>query len=153
MGGTGGGGGLGNIKRLEAAANRALERRRRNVFISFAHEDIDEVNLLRGQAKNEKSDMDFIDRSLQAPFDSRRADYIRNRLEDRIKQASMTVVYLSNDTASSEWVAWEVKTSVELGKDVVAVHAGNNPPSKLPPFVKEHGIKVVPWSKLSDEIR
>lgn len=153
MGGNGGGGGLGNIKRLEDVANQALGRRRRNVFISFAYEDIDEVNLLRGQAKNENSDMDFIDRSLQAPFDSRRADYIRNRLEDRINQASMTVVYLSNDTETSDWVAWEVKKSVELGKAVVAVHSGNNPPSKLPSFVNEHGIKVVPWSKLPDEIK
>ena len=153
MGGSGGGRSLGDIKRLEAVANQALQRKRRNIFISFSHEDIDEVNLLRGQAKNEQSDIDFIDRSLQAPFNSTRADYIRRRLEDRINQASMTVVYLSEDTSGSDWVAWEVRKSVELGKDVVAVYAGSTSPSNLPPFVKEHGIRVVPWSRLADEIR
>ena len=153
MGGDGGGRSLGDIKRLEAVANQALERKRRNVFISFAHEDIDEVNLLRGQAKNDQSDINFIDRSLQAPFNSTRAEYIRSRLEDRINQASMTVVYLSKDTQSSKWVTWEVKKSVELGKDVIAVHAGKRPPSKLPSFVKKYNIKVVPWNKLSDEVK
>ena len=153
MGGNGAGGSLGDIRRLEAVANQALQRKRRNIFISFSYEDINEVNLLRGQAKNEHSDIDFIDRSLQAPFDSTRADYIRRRLEDRINQASMTVVYLSEDTPSSDWVAWEVKKSVELGKDVVAVYAGNTSPSNLPSFVKEYRIRVVPWSRLADEIR
>ena len=153
MGGDGGPRGLGDVKRLEAVANEALERKRRNVFISFAHEDINEVNLLRGQAKNEQSDLDFIDRSLQAPFNSSRADYIRSRLGDRINQASMTVVYLSEDTRRSKWVAWEVRKSIELKKDVMAVHAGDRPPSRLPSFIKKYRIKVVPWSKLADEVK
>ena len=152
MGGSGNGGRLGNIERLEEVAKQALERERRNVFISFAYEDLDEVNLLRGQAKNEQTDINFIDRSLRSPFDSARADYIRDRLEDRIKQTSMTVVYLSKDTANSKWVAWEVEKSVELGKEVVAVHAGNRSPSPLPPFIQKHTIKVVPWSKLAEEL-
>ena len=153
MGGNGGGRSLGDIKRLEAVANQALERKRRNIFISFAFEDVNEVNLLRGQAKNDQTDIEFIDRSLQAPFNSTRGDYIRSRLEERINQASMTVVYLSKDTRGSEWVAWEVKKSIELEKVVVAVHAGDNPPSKLPSFVKEYGIKVVPWSRLAGEVK
>ena len=65
----------------------------------------------------------------------------------------MTIIYLSNDTRRSEWVAWEVRKSIELGKDIVAVHTGDRPPSRLPSFIREHGIKVVPWSKLADEIK
>ena len=152
MGGGGGGGSLGNIERLEAVANRALERRRRNIFISFAYEDIDEVNLLRGQARNENSDIDFIDRSLKAPFNSNRAEYIRNRLEDRIKQSSMTVVYLSEHTRNSKWVDWEVKKSVELGKEICAVHVGSRPPSQLPTCIERYGVKVVPWRRLANEL-
>ena len=55
----GGGSGLrsnGNIKSLVERAKKELrkgeDQGRRNEFISFAYEDIDEVNLLRGQAKN-----------------------------------------------------------------------------------------------------
>ena len=151
MGGSGSGQ-LGDLKRLEKVAKEALERKRRNVFISFSSEDLNEVNLLRAQAKNEKSDVEFVDRSLQSPFDSTRALYIRNRLEDRINQASMTVVYISDHTPASKWVDWEVKKSLELGKDVVAVHSGSTRPRKLPNCVIEHGIKVIPWRKLADEI-
>ena len=111
MGGSGSGQ-LGDLKRLEKVAKEALERKRRNVFISFSSEDLNEVNLLRAQAKNEKSDVEFVDRSLQSPFDSTRALYIRNRLEDRINQASMTVVYISDHTPASKWVDWEVKKAL-----------------------------------------
>ena len=152
MGGSSGGGRLGNIKRLEAVAKEALERRRRNVFISFAHEDLNEVNLLRGQARNEQSDINFVDRSVHTPYDSSRAEYIRGRLADRINQASMTVVYLSRDTAGSDWVRWEVEKSLELGKKVIAVHSGKRSPGNVPKFIEQHGIRVVPWSRLPGEL-
>lgn len=153
MGGSGGGHRLGDIERLKSVASEALERKRRNIFISFAHEDLNEVNLLRGQAKNDNSEIDFVDRSVQSPFDSRRAEYIRDRLEQRINQASMTVVYLSQDTPDSRWVAWEVRKSLELGKDVIAVHAGERPPPRMPDFIRTNGIKVVSWSELPGEIK
>ena len=155
MGGSGGSGGsgrLGNIRRLEAVANEALERKRRNVFISFAHEDLNEVNLLRGQAKNEQNDINFIDRSVHTPYNSSRAEYIRERLEERINQASMTVVYLSKDTADSRWVEWEVKKSLELGKRVIAVHAGRVRPTNIPEFIGQHSIRIVPWSRLASQL-
>src|SRR5258708_33472717 len=113
--GDGGGGGrtsLGDVKSLMDKAReeirRGEEQARKNVFLSFAYEDVNEVNLLRGQAKNENSQIEFNDRSVQEPFDSERADYIRQKLRERINQASTTVVYLSRDTENSSWVRWEV---------------------------------------------
>ena len=154
MGGGGGSGGrLGNIKHLEEIAKEALARKRRNVFISFSFDDIDEVNLLRGQAKNDNSDIEFIDRSVRVEFKSAKADYIKDRLVDRINQASMTVVYLSSNTQDSTWVNWEVQRSLDLGKDIVAVHSGNTPPSNLPSFISRHNIAVVPWSTLPDILK
>ena len=68
MGGGGGGGWnqLGNISALEQKARDALTSGKRNVFISFATEDINEVNLLRAQAKNDNSDIEFNDHSVCA---------------------------------------------------------------------------------------
>ena len=64
MGGGGGGGRdltPDELDRLEDVARKKLKQgdlpEKRNVFISFASEDMDEVNLLRGQAKNESSDL------------------------------------------------------------------------------------------------
>lgn len=140
----------------EAEAKRILEQERaskRNLFISFATDDIDEVNLLRGQARNENSPISFVDRSVREPINSERADYIKLRITERIRQSSMTAVYLSDATANSQWVDWEVKKSLELGKKVIAVHAGDNPPSKLPSSVVDNKIDVVPWKDLSKHLQ
>lgn len=156
MGGGGGGGmnTLGDIRSLEEKAKEALKggQGKKNVFISFAAEDLDEVNLLRAHAANEKSDIEFKDYSVKEPYDSERAEYIKQKLRERINQASTTVVYLSGNTAQSKWVKWEVEKSIELGKRVIAIHAGDKPPGKQPGWVKEHGVKVVPWSKLPKEL-
>jgi hypothetical protein len=153
MGGNGGGGWsrLGDVRALEEKAKEALQGGKRNVFISFATEDMDEVNLLRAHAKNEKSDIEFNDHSVQEPFDSERAEYIKQKIAERINRTSTTVVYLSKNTAQSKWVQWEVEKSLELGKKVIAVHAGDKPTCKVPDWLK--GIKTVAWSKLADELK
>lgn len=157
----GGGGGsnnrtLGDTRDLEDRAKEILKRgetEKKNVFISFAFEDINEVNLLRGQSKNDNSDIEFNDRSIKEPYDSTRGDYIRQKLRERINQCSTTVVYLSEDAAKSKWVAWEVEKSIELGKRVIAVHSGKKPPAQLPPCVRDNKIKVVAWSRLAEELK
>lgn len=151
MGGGGGGGwrSLGDIKALEQRAKEALQGGKRNVFISFAMEDIDEVNLLRAHAKNDNSDIEFNDYSVREPYNSERAEYIRQRITERIERASVTVVYLSPSTAQSDWVRWEVERSIQMGKRVVAVHKSDNPPSGVPAWVGQHGIDVVAWKNLA----
>jgi hypothetical protein len=124
---------------------RSPEGGRRNVFISFTNEDKPLVELLRGQAQKEDSTLDFNDWSLRAPFDSARADYIREGIRERIRQASVTLVYVSDHTAGSKWVNWEVEESVKLGKKVVGVYQGELP-GKLPPAIRKHRIRVIAWS-------
>jgi len=125
---------------------RRAEPQRRSVFISFTSEDLPEVNLLRGQAKNKDIELDFIDRSLQEPFRSENAEYIKRGLRERIRQASVTLVYLSTDTHKSEWVDWEIRESRRQGKGIVAMYAGDKSPVKLPRALSELGIKPVRWS-------
>jgi hypothetical protein len=151
MGGGGGGGpSRANLKGLEDIAKKTLREpekgSRRNVFISFAYEDLAQVNLLRGQSKNENSDIEFNDWSLREPFDSKRADYIRKGIEGRISQSSATLVYISDKTASSKWVNWEINKSIELGKRVIAVYKKGAKPTKICPAIKAHGIKMIPWT-------
>lgn len=153
MGGSGGGRGLvpDELRTLEQRAKKALKDGdgggRRNVFISFSSDDIDEVNLLRGQAKNENSNIEFNDWSLKKPFNSEEANYIKRGIRERIRQSSATIVYLSNKTAGSEWVNWEIQESVAMGKAVVAMHKGNSPPRRLPRAIVDNKIPVVPWNQ------
>ena len=152
MGGSSGGGpSRSDLEKLEQLAKKTLRERedsgRRNVFISFAHEDLAEVNLLRGQARNGDSNLEFNDWSLREPFDSKRADYIKQGIRERIKQSSATLVYVSEKSASSRWVDWEIRESIALGKKVVVMYKGELPRS-LPPAAVEFKdqIKFTPWT-------
>lgn len=137
------------LDRMADAARDALkdaaQPQRRNVFISFDSDDITLVNLLRGQAKNDNIPIEFNDYSLKEPFNSERAEYIKRGIRERIRQASVTMVYLTDKSAQSDWVDWEIRESVKLGKGVLGVYQGDNPPRKLPPAIKELGIKPVRW--------
>ena len=121
------------------------ESGRRNVFISFTNEDKPMVELLRGQAQKEDSTVEFNDWSLRAPFDSERAETIREGIRERIRQASLTLVYVSDHAAKSKWVNWEVEESVKLEKKVVGVYQGEVP-GQLPPAIKKHKIRVIAWT-------
>ena len=154
MGGGGGSNRGPTQEEIRAAEQKAKEAMRegggtgkRNVFISFASEDLDKVNLLRGQAKNENSNIEFNDRSLREPFDSEKAEYIKRGIKDRIQQSSVTIVYVSDATASSKWVNWEIQQSVDMGKKVVAMHQGDTAPSRLPKAIIDNKIPVIPWNQ------
>ena len=155
MGGGGGSGrgGLGDISPLMEKAREELRRGegtvKRNVFLSFTYEDLDEVNLLRGQAKNDRSEIEFNDWSVREPYNSVRAEYIKQKISERISQASVTVVYVSEFTAQSQWVNWEIQESIRQGKTVVAVHKGDVRPLRLPESLGKGSIKVVSWSDLA----
>ena len=145
------GGGLGNldIQRLSEKVKQKLTDAKsdasRHVFISFDHEDLDEVNLLRGQAKNDKVDLQFDDHSVKAPFDSSNADYIKRQIREKIDRCSVTVVYLSEKTASSKWVNWEIEESIKRGKGVIGVYKGDKAPASAPAAFQQNGCKSVKW--------
>jgi hypothetical protein len=151
----GGGGGRGpsrdDLSRLEELARKTLregaEPSKCNVFISFVSEDIDDVNLLQGQAKKESSDIEFNDWSLREPFDSKRAEYIKRGIKDRIERSSVTLVYVSEHTADSKWVDWEIRESVCMGKGVIAVHKGESLPQKVPNALTELKIPIIRWTQ------
>ncbi len=157
MGGGGGGSGsIGDIQSLVDRAKQELRRTeegdRRNVFISFAYEDINEVNLLRAHSKNENCPIEFNDWSVSDPIDSERAPYIKQKILERIQQSSLTVVFLSNSTANSKWVSWEIEESIARGKRVLGVYPQNAKPELLPQSIISHNIKCVPWPDLASTI-
>ena len=150
MGGSSGGGvSSSDLQKLMERAKQKLKEvsgGSRHIFISFAYEDVDEVNLLRGQAKNENTDLQFDDYSVKEAFDSNNADYIKRQIREKIDKASVTLIYLSNSSAKSKWVNWEIEESIKRGKGVVGVFKGDTPPKSLPTAVKDNTIKVVKWS-------
>ncbi len=149
----GGGGGSISSSDMRTLENKAKEKlsqavadSSRHVFISFAYEDVDEVNLLRGQAKNDKTDLEFDDFSVKEAFDSKNADYIKRQIREKIDRCSVTVVYLSGNSAGSKWVNWEIEESIKKGKGVIGVYKGDTPPGNTPAAFKDYKCKAVKWS-------
>lgn len=139
------------LQKLEDEAKKILksgaeESKSSNIFISFVEEDLNDVNLLRGQAKNKNSELEFRDYSVKEPYDSKNADYIKRNIRERIKQSSITIVYVSDSTSKSRWVNWEIEESIKLGKQVLAVYKGDSVPKTLPSALKENNIKPIKWS-------
>ena len=130
-GGSGGGISLGDLSRLQEAAKQKLKEASADssphVFISFSHDDMDEVNLFRGQAKNENTQLQFDDHSVKEPYDSVNADYIKRQIREKIDRASVTVVYVTDNSASSKWVNWEIEESLKRGKGVIGVQREKPP--------------------------
>ena len=124
--------------------NKKIESRRR-IFISFKFEDKRLVDFLRGQAKNKNSELDFIDMSLKYPFNSENAEYIRRGIRARIEKCSVTLVMATKETYKSEWVNWEIKESLRLGKKVIVINKteGGQMPSEV--IRNKDKIKIVPW--------
>jgi hypothetical protein len=118
----------------------------RNVFLSFVEEDLDLVNLLRGQAKNENNDLEFSDYSVKESFDSENANYIRQQIRNLIKKVSVTLCLIGESTYKSRWVNWEVRTSAELGKGLVGVKLHSSWKDKFPQALIDNGGEVVDWN-------
>lgn len=155
----GGGGNLRSIGDIQSLVDKAKQELRegeqagkRNVFISFAYEDVGTVNLLRGQAKNENSPIEFNDWSVSEPINSERAPYIKQKIAERIAQSSLTVVFLSDATSKSDWVAWEIAESLSRGKKVLAVYPQGVKPKKMPEAIMNNNIKSVSWPELAATI-
>lgn len=92
-----------------------------HAFLSFVEEDLNLVNLFRGQAKREHSDLKFADYSIKEPFNSTNADYIARGITDQLKLVSLTVCLYGPMTYTSKWVDWELRKSIELGKPIMGV--------------------------------
>ncbi len=155
MGGGGGGSsyaGTNDIDKLEGLAREEIQKEirplRRRVFVSFRHTDKTTVDLLRGQAKNENSELDFIDMGLKVPFDSENAEYIKSGIRSRIEQSSVTLVAVSETTHESKWVNWEIRESLKLGKAVVVVKISDDSSIRMPDAVNENSskIQIVSWN-------
>lgn len=136
--------------RREALGRIAVNARRRrqmvkHVFLSFVVEDKPTVEMFRGQAKNKNIDLEFDDYSVQTPFDSNDAAYIRSRIKERINSASVTICLIGAATANSRWVDWEVQTAVDLSKNVFGVRLYSDKNHTIPAALTRNGKKTYGW--------
>ena len=111
-------------------------------FLSFVEEDLNLVNLFRGQAKNEAIDLEFADYSIKEAFDSVNADYIGRGIAQQIKLSTLTMCLYGPTTYTSKWVNWELRKTVDLGKPIMGVWLYNDGRIKYYPSLLEKWPRV-----------
>ncbi len=114
-------------------------------FLSFVEEDLNLVNLFRGQAKNESNDLEFADYSIKEPFNSANAEYIGRGITQQIKLSTLTVCLYGLTTHQSKWVDWELRKTLELGKPIMGVWLYNDGRIRYYPAPLEKWPRV-PWN-------
>jgi hypothetical protein len=127
---------------VEEVKQASGEPRRKNVFISFAMEDQGPVGLMRHQAKSPDFDLDFRDYSVKEPIEEKWKSAVR----ERIAQTSATIVVISENSAKSDAVNWEIEESYRQGKKVIGVRLHNDRDDPLPPALAAHNARIINWN-------
>lgn len=120
------------------------EHRVRNVFISFHHEDANQVNLLRIQSKRENTGIEFRDYSVDEPIEQ-----WRKNVRAKIKNTSATIVMIGSETANRPNVDYEIEQSYAQGKKVIGVRMHSDRRDPIPKAMIKNNAKIVNW-KLKD---
>ncbi|MGD0224240.1 MAG: hypothetical protein ABSF71_18075 [Terriglobia bacterium] len=115
--------------------------KKNRIFISFAVEDKWAREYLVGQAKNDKSPFDFVNMSINEPFDSQWMTLCRSR----IKGCDGMIALVSKNTKNATGALWEIKTAKEEGVRVRGVYTTTDDrPATLPSELS--GVRVVGWT-------
>lgn len=129
---------------VAAAKGQAKRARKRRCFISFHREDLRKVNGLRLMAKNPGLALDFYDGSVRFPVNSEKASYIRKKIKLKITAASVLICVVGNATGWRDWVDWELRTALSLGKGICAVRIPGTYGS-YPEVVRLCGAAIASW--------
>jgi hypothetical protein len=119
---------------------------RKNVFISHVHED--DGLLPKFKELVSKADLDVSDYSINSsnPNEASNEEYIKHQiLAPRIQACSTMVVLITENTAKSPWVNWEIQYAIAQGKNVVGVYAQGATDANIPDELAKHAAAIVGW--------
>jgi len=110
------------------------------IFISFAAEDANYRDLLKGQANNKDSPFDFVDMSVKEPWD----EQWKSRCRTKIKGCDGVIALISKKTNNAKGARWEMNCANEEGIPMIGVHIHKDDKGTIPPELS--GKKVIEWT-------
>ena len=137
-----------------------------NVFVSFVHEDQQQMDSFRALSKNPNHKLVFQDRSLKEPVvdragtplpyppHDRRSRPVRKEIERLLDKATRMVVLVGNSTHKSYWVNWEIRRFYEMKKllsgktrkRIRAMKLKGCENSNLPKALKDLSVQIMNWN-------
>ena len=120
----------------------------RRVFISYQHADQMKARGLNLMTYNKNVNIDFTGRHLLDPVTSENADYISQKIKEKITGSSATIVLIGKETADSHWVDKEIRWSREQENGIIGIRI--DPDVPIPDGLIEYGAEILDWSKPED---
>ena len=119
---------------------------KKRVLLSFAYEDIAQVNGLRGLIQNPNHELEAYDESVREPIESHNSEYVKRRIREKIRRSSVTVCLINAITHQSKWVEWELEESVKQGNTIIAMALKGVGKASLPSLIQQRAIKFYGWN-------
>ncbi len=101
-----------------------------NIFVSYDHDDQQQVGAFKLLKHNPNHPLDFQDHSLKDPVlgpagkplkyppSDLRSKPVRDAIKKKLERASKLVVLIGNDTHASAWVDWEINTFYAMKEEI-----------------------------------
>ena len=122
----------------------------KRIFISFAIEDENLRDLLRGQSRNTNSPFEFVDMSVKQPWDSQ----WKTKCRTRIRGCDGMISIITRNTKKADGQIWEMNCAIDEGIPLLAIygnkdHIGATIPNECGylPVVDWNWEKISAWIK------
>lgn len=137
-----------------------------NVFVSFDHDDQNQVSGFRLLKSNKNHPLDFRDHSLKEPVRDKsgkiikhppwdeRSKPVRDEIIKKFENASKLVVLIGDDTHGSDWVEWEANAFYQMKKKLSGdktwkrlrgMKLKQSADATIPDCLKGQSTKVMNW--------
>jgi hypothetical protein len=130
-----------------------------NVFVSYDHDDQKQVGAFRLLKSNPNHPLEFQDHSLKNPVlgpsgtplkyppSDARSKPVRDAITNKFDRASKLVVLIGDDTHTSAWVEWEIKTfhAMNTWKRIRGMTLKGSGAATIPDALDRYSTKVLPW--------
>ena len=94
----------------------------KRIFISFAIEDENLRDLLRGQSRNTNSPFEFVDMSVKQPWDSQ----WKTKCRPRIRGCDGMISISTRNTKNADGQIWEMNCAKDEGIPLLAIYGNNS---------------------------
>lgn len=121
----------------------------KRIFISFAIEDENLRDLLKGQAKNKNSPFEFVDMSVKQPWDSK----WKTNCRIRIKGCNGVISIITKNTKNADGQIWEMKCAKEEEIPIIGIYGNDDHVGvKMPDECRYIRLMDWTWSNISNWI-
>lgn len=116
-----------------------------NVFISHSWAHIDDLKNLRNLLEARGYfNVEFEEVAPDDPIDSENAEYIKNRLREKIKNSDIVLGIAGVYSTYSEWIEWELDTAIKNDIPIVGVIPRGQ--ERISTIVSSRAKEVVRWN-------